>query len=158
VVGVQFGNMMRPREFLPATHAVPVQIPRVHYEVLTRRLRIGNSPPVADAGPNQSLPGAATVTLDGSRSFDPDGDPITFQWERESGPTVNLSNPARAVTTFAAVAGQIYTFRLTVKDPFGAQSVAHVSILTGILPLRSFWHSRRTRARSVPGSLRHSTA
>jgi hypothetical protein len=131
VVGVQFGNMMRPREFLPATHAVPVQIPRVHYEVLTRRLRIGNSPPVADAGPNQSLPGAQTVTLDGSRSFDPDGDPITFQWERESGPTVNLSNPTSAVTTFAAVAGQVYTFRLTVKDNFGGQGTARVSILTG---------------------------
>jgi hypothetical protein len=131
VVGVQFGNMMRPREFLPATHAVPVQIPRVHYEVLTRRLRIGNSPPVADAGPNQSLPGAATVTLDGSRSYDPDGDPITFLWEKEAGPAVNLANPTSATTTFAATAGQVYTFRLTVKDNFGGQGVARVSILTG---------------------------
>jgi len=131
VVGVQFGNMMRPKEFLPATHAVPVQIPRVHYEVLTRRLRIGNSPPVADAGPNQSLPGAATVTLDGSASFDPDGDPITFLWTRETGPPVNLANPTSAVTTFAAVAGQVYTFRLTVKDNFGGQGIARVTITTG---------------------------
>src|SRR5579864_4046736 len=131
VVGLQFGNMMRPREFLPATHAVPVQIPRVHYEVLTRRLRIGNSPPVADAGPNQSLPGAATVTLDGSASFDPDGDPITFQWTRESGPAVNLANPTAAITTFQAAAGQSYTFRLTVKDNFGGQGIARVTILTG---------------------------
>jgi hypothetical protein len=131
VVGVQFGNMMRPREFLPATHAVPVQIPRVHYEVLTRRLRIGNSPPVADAGPNQSLPGAATVTLNGSRSYDPDGDPITFQWEREAGPAVSLANPTSQITTFAATAGQVYTFRLTVRDNFGGQGVARVSIFTG---------------------------
>ena len=131
VVGVQFGNMMRPKEFLPATHAVPVQIPRVHYEVLTRRLRIGNSPPVADAGPNQSLPGAATVTLDGSASFDPDGDPITFLWTRETGPPVNLANPTSAVTTFSAAAGQVYTFRLTVKDNFGGQAIARVTITTG---------------------------
>jgi OmpA family/PKD domain len=131
VVGVQFGNMMRPREFLPATHAVPVQIPRVHYEVLTRRLRIGNSPPVADAGPNQSLPGAATVTLDGSRSYDPDGDPITFLWEREAGPAVSLANPTSQITTFVAAAGQVYTFRLTVRDNFGGQGVARVSIFTG---------------------------
>lgn len=131
VVGVQFGNMMRPRELLPATHAVPVQIPRVHYEVLTRRLRIGNSPPVADAGPNQSLPGAAMVTLDGSASFDPDGDPLTYQWTRESGPAVNLANPTGVTTTFLAAAGQSYTFRLTVKDNFGGQGIARVTILTG---------------------------
>ena len=131
VVGLQFGNMMRPREFLPATHAVPAQIPRVHYEVVTRRLHVGNSPPVADAGPNQSLPGAATVTLNGSASFDPDGDPITFQWTQEAGPAVSLANPAAAITTFAAAAGQIYTFRLTVRDTFGGQGIARVTIMTG---------------------------
>lgn len=131
VVGLQFGNMMRPKELLPATHAVPAQIPRVQYEVLTRRLRVGNSPPVADAGPNQSLPGAATVTLNGSASFDPDGDPITFQWTQEAGPAASLANPAAAITTFAAAAGQIYTFRLTVRDTFGGQGIARVTIMTG---------------------------
>jgi hypothetical protein len=130
VVGVQFGNMMRPKELLPATHAIPAMIPRVRYEVLTRRVRTGNSPPVADAGPNQSLPGAQTVQLDGSASFDPDGDPLTFQWTRESGPVVNLGNPTAAVTTFLAAAGQVYTFRLTVKDSLGAQSIARVTITT----------------------------
>jgi hypothetical protein len=131
VVGVQFGNRLRPEEYLPAKHAVPVQIPRVRYEVLTRQARIGNDAPVADAGPNQSLPGAATVTLNGSASYDPDGDPITYQWIQEAGPAVSLSGPTSAITTFAAVASQVYTFRLLVKDTNGAQGSARVTITTG---------------------------
>jgi hypothetical protein len=54
VVGVQFSNMLRPKDFLDANHPVPVDVPRVRYEVLTRRLRIGNDPPVADAGPRSN--------------------------------------------------------------------------------------------------------
>src|SRR5262249_6238181 len=93
VVGLRFGNNMRPKELLAADHAVPAIIPRVRYEVLTRTTRIGNSAPVADAGPNQNFTSAATVTLDGSRSYDPNGDPLTYLWQQDGGPTVALSNP-----------------------------------------------------------------
>ncbi len=130
VAGVQFGNRIRPTDYLDSKHPVPVQIPRLRYEVLTRTVRTGNSAPVADAGPNQTLPGAATVTLNGSASFDPDGDPITYQWVQESGPAVSLSAPTSAITTFAAAAGQNYSFRLTVKDTQGAQGIARVIVNT----------------------------
>jgi len=131
VAGFQFGSPTRPRDFLDSPHPVPVQIPRLRYEVLTRTVRKGNAAPVADAGPNQILPGAQTVTLNGSASYDPDGDPITYQWVQEAGPGVTLSTPTAAITTFAAAAGQNYSFRLTVKDPYGAQGIARVSITAG---------------------------
>jgi hypothetical protein len=131
VAGVQFGNTLRPTDYLESKHPVPAQIPRLRYEVLTRTVRKGNAAPIADAGPNQILPGAQTVTLNGSASYDPDGDPITYQWVQEGGPGVALSAPTAAITTFAAATGQNYSFRLTVKDPYGAQGIARVSITAG---------------------------
>lgn len=130
VVGVLFGNALRPKDYLGVSHAIAMEVPRVRYEVLTRRIRLGNDPPVADAGPDQGNVPAGTVTLDGSNSYDPDGDPITFQWTQEGGPVAALSSSTAAKTTFAAALGQIYTFRLTVKDDQGAQSMARVRITT----------------------------
>ena len=130
VVGVQFSNMIRPKEYLAANHAIPVDVPRLRYEVLTRRLRIGNDPPVADAGADQIGVPAGAITLDGSNSYDPDGDPITFQWIQEGAPAVTLSTPLNARTTFTAASGQSYTFRLVVKDDRGGQGAARVHVTT----------------------------
>jgi hypothetical protein len=130
VFGVQFGNMIRPKEYLAADHALPMEVPRVRYEVVTRRLRVGNDPPVANAGPNLSGVSAGTVQLDGSASYDPDGDPITYQWIQEAGPQVSLTNPTTSRPTFSAATGQSYNFRLVVKDDHGGQGQASVRIST----------------------------
>ena len=130
VAGVQFGNFMRPKDYLTTSLATPVQIPRVRYEVLTRTVRTGDLAPIADAGPDQTLPGAATVMLDGSGSYDPNGDKITYRARQTGGPTVVLSNPTGVTTTFSAAAGNVYIFTLTVTDPFGLQGVARVAITT----------------------------
>jgi hypothetical protein len=130
VFGVQFGNFLRPKEYQGSNRAVPADVPRVRYEVLTRRLKIGNDPPIADAGPNQTNVPPGIITLDGSKSYDPDGDPITYQWSQEGGPAVTISNPTAPMATFNAAAGQLYQFRLVVKDIVGLQAAARVSIST----------------------------
>ncbi len=128
VFGFQYGGWLRPKDYLAVKHPVPMDIPRVRYELLARR--VGNSAPVADAGPDQTGAAPGTITLDGSASYDPDGDTLTYSWEQVSGPSVSISGMTSARATFTALEGQIYIFRLTVKDPGGLQSTARVTIST----------------------------
>jgi len=75
--------------------------------------------PVADPGDPQTVHSGKVVTLDGSASNDPDGDPITYQWVQVTGPTVQLNNTATAAPSFTAppVNGTTaLTFRLVVTD------------------------------------------
>ena len=130
VFGVQFGNFLRPKEFQGLDHPVPVDVPRVRYEVLTRRVRNGAAPPVADAGPDQIGIPAGAVTLNGSGSYDPNGEKLTYQWTQETGNSVALSGANQAVATFTAVAGESYTFRLTVKNESGLTAAARTRVST----------------------------
>ncbi len=134
VFGLQLGNWLNPKQYTAVKHPVPVDIPRVRYELITRRVRTGNTAPVADAGPDQIGIAAGIVTLDGSASSDPDGDQLTYLWTQFAGPSVNLSSPAAAKTTFTAAEGQTYSFRLTVKDGQGAQGTAKVTVTTKAAP------------------------
>lgn len=83
-----------------------------------------NQLPLADAGPDQSVTGSSNVTLDGSGSSDPDGDPIFYSWTQTGGPSVTLTNPTNANPTFVAPAStttnQVLTFQLTVTDDDGS--------------------------------------
>ena len=126
--GFQVGNYIHPKDYGKSTSPVPMDVPRIRYELLTRR--VGNSPPVAIAGPDQNGVAPGTITLDGSASYDPDGDALTFKWTQVSGPSVTLASPNAAVTTFTAAAGQAYVFKLTVTDPGGLSASASTRVST----------------------------
>ncbi len=78
-----------------------------------------NRAPVARAGSNQNAAIGNTVTLDGSMSYDLDGDTLTHSWSQSQGATVTLSNASSTMPTFTApdvsVATHL-TFNLTVSD------------------------------------------
>ena len=115
-LGLEFGKWLSPKDYGAAAGPVPVDVPRIRYETRTLTVRTGNDSPIAAAGPDQIGVEGGPIVLDGSRSSDPDGDPLTFAWEQEGGPAVTLSAPHAAQTSFVADEGQIYRFRLTVRD------------------------------------------
>ncbi len=86
-----------------------------------------NAPPIASAGPDQTVDEGITVTLDGSNSSDPDEGIVSYLWEQTSGTPIVLSDVAVPQPTFISPDvgpnGESLTFRLTVTDSGGLQSV-----------------------------------
>ncbi|MBI3871357.1 MAG: hypothetical protein HY299_22725 [Verrucomicrobia bacterium] len=77
-----------------------------------------NRRPIASAGASRTVTGFGTqsIGLDGTGSYDPDGNSLTYLWKQISGPSVALQNSTRATPYFIpSVEGQ-YQFRLTVND------------------------------------------
>ena len=129
-IGLEFGKWLNPKDYARTEGPVPVNVPKVRYEVHTRTVRTGNDQPVADAGPDQVGVESGAVMLDGSASFDPDDDPITFAWEQVSGPVVDLASMTSSQTSFTAEEGKTYRFRLTVKDDHGGVGTDGVMVST----------------------------
>src|SRR5262249_12080060 len=78
-----------------------------------------NTPPVANAGPDQTVFVGTTVQLDGSKSSDVDGDTLHFQWSfltRPSGSTATLSDRTAVHPTFLVDRPGTYTVQLIVND------------------------------------------
>jgi sugar lactone lactonase YvrE len=78
-----------------------------------------NHPPVADAGSPQTVHSGTLVTLNGSASSDPDGDPFTYEWVQLSGPPALLDSADAAMPSFTApfLAGSAdLLFQLTIND------------------------------------------
>lgn len=84
----------------------------------------GAGPPVASAGPDQTVQPGATVTLNGTGSTDPDNDIAAYLWTQTAGTAVTLSSTTIASPTFAApsTSDTALTFQLTVTDTGGLTS------------------------------------
>ncbi|MCP4352414.1 MAG: hypothetical protein GY795_43700 [Desulfobacterales bacterium] len=84
-----------------------------------------NAAPIANAGPNQTVDGGVTVTLDGSGSSDLDNGIASYQWKQVFGQLVYLSDLNDAKTSFTAPDPEKYSislvFNLTVTDNHGLE-------------------------------------
>lgn len=83
---------------------------------LTVTVEEPNEPPVADAGPDQSVKVGETVSFDGSGSYDPDGSLVEYSWDFEDkGATGSGLSPTHVYNDKGT-----YYVTLTVEDDEGA--------------------------------------
>ncbi|HKP60093.1 MAG TPA: PQQ-dependent sugar dehydrogenase [Polyangiales bacterium] len=78
-----------------------------------------DAPPFANAGDDATVPSGLRVSLDGTRSIDPEAAPLRYDWQQTAGTLVQLSNRGYATPSFTtptAPRETKLTFSLTVDD------------------------------------------
>jgi len=97
-------------------------------EVVIKVLQV-NKVPIADAGADQSIYESAMGSLDGTASYDPDFDALSYKWTAPSG--IKLSSETDAKPTFTApevTQNKAYVFTLEVKDGATNSALSEVTI------------------------------
>jgi uncharacterized delta-60 repeat protein len=77
-----------------------------------------------------------SVLLAAWGSYDPEGGPITYSWQKVAGPggsTLLYSNSASPVVN--GLVNGTYTFRLTVTDSYGATGMSDLVFTVNVVPL-----------------------
>ena len=85
----------------------------------TVTITTANTPPVAEAGPDQTVVVQSLMTLNGTGSQDADGDALTYQWTltiQPTGSTISLLNPTFAQPTLVPDLPGTYVVQLVVSD------------------------------------------
>ena len=106
-----------------------------------------NIPPVADAGPSQTVPVGGLVTLDGRNSSDQEGQDLIYRWRigRNPGERVLLSDSTVAQPTFTPLLLGQYVFGLVVEDGLAA-SIQDTVVITVV----SRMYDRRAGMIEIP--------
>lgn len=100
----------------------------------TVQVQVKNDAPTADAGDDQLFSDTeiiASITLDGSRSFDPEAGVLGYHWKQISGWKVQLSDPNAVSPTFMHPWSGIYLFELVVNDGVQDSKPDVVAIVIG---------------------------
>jgi hypothetical protein len=105
-----------------------LSVPSFLQNVLAQEQQV-KRPPIVNAGPDQMVNEGDRVILNGTGSFDPDGEIVSYAWGVEDSddeaPPVSLNGQNTYIATFTApkVAGDVsansYLFELTVTDNDG---------------------------------------
>ena len=97
-----------------------------------------NRPPISNAGTNQTVNTGHFVTLNGSKSKDPDGTITSYLWKQIGGPNVTLNGANTPIATFTAPkdisSDTDMIFGLTVIDNKNASNTANVKVTDKYIP------------------------
>ncbi len=120
-----FGPYNTTKALYYTTYANGGEVRRIAYSGTANRVPVA----VAAANPTAGQPPLA-VAFDGSASSDPDGDPLTYEWDFGDGSAKSTS--AKTTHTYASAGS--YTATLRVRDSKASTAAATVRIDVGNTP------------------------
>ena len=94
-----------------------------------------NHRPVADAGEDRVINPDSTVVLDGSESYDVDGQVVSFNWEQLSGEEISIISPDSAIAQFVMPNHGFVDIRLTIVDNEGKPATDTVRYIVNEPPV-----------------------
>ncbi|HEX6847465.1 MAG TPA: PKD domain-containing protein [Chitinophagaceae bacterium] len=94
-----------------------------------------NKSPVANAGSDIeiNLP-LNSADLNGSASYDPDGQIVSYRWEKQSGPQADIMDAEKNIAKATNLNAGYYEFKLTVTDDKGERDVKIKKISVSAAP------------------------
>jgi hypothetical protein len=108
-----------------------------------------NTPPVAHAGPDQTIAEGALVAFDGSGSQDFENDSLTYAWNFGDGGTGSGAAPSHIYSD-----NGVYHATLTVTDPSGASHTDTLIVtVTNVAPTAQAKTYSTVQAMAVSGNL-----
>jgi hypothetical protein len=101
-----------------------------------------NKLPIADAGNNQTVNEGTFVTLDGSKSFDPDKNTLTYKWSSKNGFLINNPNTANpSFNTLNFISDTTLVFTLIVNDGLIDSKPKTVNVTIKLIPITKNYKS-----------------
>jgi len=115
-------------------------------DVVVIDVAAGDAAPIAIAGPDQTGEVGERVQMDGSESYDPDGDPLTYAWTLAEVPDcsalvssggdvggIGIYNPGAAIASVVPDCEGLYLVSLVVSDgdQWSAPDYATITVATG---------------------------
>jgi len=107
------------------------------YDTNSVTITTTDAPPTAKPGPGQTVSVNSIVHLDGTKSTDANGQPLSYSWSFvtiPNGSAAFLSNPRSPIPTFTADVSGSWIVGLVVNDGTLNSSQATVTITTGNTP------------------------
>ena len=131
-------NSDAPNEIIESIYYASDHYPVIAKLVYTTKT---STSPIAHAGQDQSATIGETVFLDGSKSYDPNGSIVAYDWTQVSGPQIPISSPASRSASIVIPnvnMTTIFSFQLKVTDNDGEIGTDQVNITipitTGFTP------------------------
>ena len=126
-----------PNTTVPSEVAEAIYYGSDHYPVIAKIIYTSktSTSPVAHAGNDQNASIGETISLDGTKSYDPNGTITSYLWTQISGPLISISNSNSMIASFAIPEVSMttkFSFKLTVTDNDGETGSDQVNITVPI--------------------------